>query len=57
MTHRIHWTNIESGQKGIGPKLFTEEEAVKLAAELNRDYPNIEHEAVHKDWVAIGGQK
>ena len=35
-----------SGTVGTGTKRFKQPEAERLAAELNRDYPEIEHEAI-----------
>lgn len=35
-----------SGGSGIGTKLFEKEEAERVAAELNTDYPEIQHEAI-----------
>jgi hypothetical protein len=35
-----------SGQIGTGTKRFEKKEAERLAAELNEDYPDINHEAV-----------
>lgn len=45
-THAIYWKSAGSGQIGIGTKLFEKKEAERLAAELNEDYPDIDHEAV-----------
>lgn len=45
-THAIRWKCTLSGQIGIGKKLFEQKEAERLTAELNVDYPDIEHEAV-----------
>jgi hypothetical protein len=44
----IQWRSTENGRTGAGRTLFTKEEAEKLAAELNVDYPEIEHEARNK---------
>jgi hypothetical protein len=41
----IHWRSRENGRTGAGRTLFTREEAENLAAELNVDYPEIQHEA------------
>ena len=35
-----------SGTVGTGTKRFKQPEAERLAAELNRDYPEIEHEVI-----------
>jgi hypothetical protein len=44
--YAIHWTSTVSGTAGTGTKRFKQTEAEQLAAELNRDYPDTEHEAV-----------
>jgi hypothetical protein len=41
----IHWRSRENGRTGAGRTLFTKMEAEKLAAALNVDHPEIEHEA------------
>ena len=45
-THTIHWKSRANGVMGTGTILFEQEEAERLARELNRDYPGIHHEAV-----------
>ena len=45
-THAIYWKSVVSGQIGTGTKRFEKEDAERLATELNKDYPNIVHEAV-----------
>jgi hypothetical protein len=45
-THAIFWKSVVSGQIGTGTKRFEKEEAERLAKELNKDYPDIVHEAV-----------
>jgi hypothetical protein len=45
-THTIHWKSQANGTAGAGTRLLGKEEAERLAAELNRDYPGIYHEAV-----------
>ncbi len=42
----IQWKSKVNGRAGKGTKLFTQEEARRLVAELNREYPQIEHEAI-----------
>src|SRR5262245_44711755 len=42
----IQWKSKVNGRSGKGTKFFTREEAEELAAELNREYPEIEHEAL-----------
>lgn len=44
--YAIHWESTVNGNVGTGTKLFEEEEAERLAAELNEKYPEIEHQAV-----------
>jgi len=45
-THTIHWKSKLSGRTGAGTRLLEKEEAERLAHELNREYPGIEHQAV-----------
>jgi hypothetical protein len=45
-THAIFWKSFVSGQIGTGTKRFEKEDAERLAAELNKDYPDINHEVV-----------
>lgn len=45
-THTIRWKSQANGTMGAGTRLLGKEEAERLAAELNRDYPGIHHEAV-----------
>ena len=45
-TYAIYWKSTVSGQIGTGKKLFEQKEAERLAAELNEEYPDIDHEAV-----------
>jgi hypothetical protein len=47
----IYWKSKVNGRSGKGTLYFDREEAEKLAAELNRDYPEIEHEARSDDPV------
>ena len=42
----IKWKSKVNGRAGRGTKLFDRAEAQRLAEELNREYPQIEHEAV-----------
>jgi hypothetical protein len=44
-TYVIHWKSKVNGRTGTGTSFFNRAEAEGLAAELNRDYPDIEHEA------------
>jgi hypothetical protein len=45
-THAIRWKSTMTGGTGTGTKLFEQQEAERLANELNGDYPDIDHEAV-----------
>ena len=45
-THTIHWRSTVNGRMGAVTRLLEKEEAERLAEELNRDYPEIHHEAV-----------
>jgi hypothetical protein len=42
----IRWKSKVNGRAGRGSKCFDRIEAERLAQELNREYPQIEHEAV-----------
>lgn len=42
----IHWRSTVNGRAGRGTKLFEQEAAQRLAQELNREFPEIRHEAV-----------
>ena len=50
----IQWKSRVNGRAGKGTKLFSREEAEKLATELNQEYPDIEHSALGADLE--GGQ-
>ena len=45
-TYVIRWKSKVNGRAGRGTKCFERSEAERLAEELNREYPQIEHEAV-----------
>jgi hypothetical protein len=45
-THAIQWKSSTTGTAGIGTKLFEKDEAERLAAELNENFPEIHHIAV-----------
>jgi len=47
--YAIQWKSKTNGRAGKGTKLFERNEAQRLAAELNQEYPEIEHEAVEAD--------
>ena len=42
----IQWKSKINGRAGRGTKRFEKEEVDRLVEELNREYPQIEHEAV-----------
>jgi hypothetical protein len=42
----IQWKSKVNGRAGRGTKHFEKEEADRLVAELNQEYPEIEHAAV-----------
>ena len=42
----IQWKSTVNGRAGRGSKQFDKEEAERLVAELNHEYPQIEHQAV-----------
>jgi hypothetical protein len=45
-TYVIRWKSKVNGRAGRGTKCFERTEAERLAQELNREYPEIEHEVV-----------
>jgi hypothetical protein len=42
----IRWKSKVNGRTGQGTKLFARDEAEQLVDELNREYPQIEHEPI-----------
>ena len=42
----IQWKSKVNGRAGRGTKRFEKDEADRLVEELNREYPQIEHQAV-----------
>ena len=42
----IQWKSKVNGRAGRGTKRFEKDEADQLVEELNREYPQIEHEAI-----------
>lgn len=46
MSYVIQWKSKVNGRAGRGTKQFAKEEAERLVEELNREYPQIEHQAV-----------
>ena len=51
----IQWRSLVNGRTGKGSKLFQRSEAEQLAAELNREYPEIHHEVVPANTEPQGG--
>jgi hypothetical protein len=49
-TYVIRWKSKVNGRAGRGTKQFERVEAERLAQELNREYPQIEHEVIK--WTA-----
>lgn len=45
-TYIIQWKSKVNGRAGRGTKQFEKEEAERLVEELNREYPQIIHQAV-----------
>ena len=45
-SYAIYWKSNVSGRIGTGTGLFEQEEAERLATELNLTYPDINHEAI-----------
>jgi hypothetical protein len=45
-TYVIRWKSKVNGRAGRGTKCFERTEAERLAQELNREYPQIEHEVI-----------
>jgi len=43
----IRWKSKINGRTGMGTTLFAKDEAEMLAGELNRDYPDFEHDCVN----------
>ena len=46
MMYVVQWKSKQNGRMGRGTKLFVREAAEQLVAELNHEYPQIEHELV-----------
>ena len=42
----IKWNSLVNGRAGKGTRHFDKKEAEQLAQQLNREYPQIHHEAV-----------
>ena len=45
-TYVIRWKSLVNGRSGRGAKLFSRQEAEDLVEELNREFPQIQHEAI-----------
>lgn len=45
----IRWKSMVNGRAGKGTKLFNYDEAERLVAELNLEYPQIVHEVIEAD--------
>ena len=45
-SYLIQWKSKSNGRAGRGTKRFDKEEADRLVEELNREYPQIDHQAV-----------
>jgi hypothetical protein len=48
-TYVIGWKSKSRGTTGHGRALFTRDEAVELAQELNQDHPDFHHEPLNLD--------
>ena len=48
----IKWKSKTNGRAGKGTKVFSRDDAEELAAGLNYEYPDIEHEAVENKYPA-----
>jgi hypothetical protein len=46
ISYVIQWKSKVNGRAGRGTKRFEKEEVEQLVEELNREYPQIEHQAV-----------
>jgi hypothetical protein len=54
-TYVIQWKSRVNGRMGRGTKVFDREEANRLVQELNREYPQIDHEVL--DTANLEGPK
>ena len=50
----IQWKSKVNGRAGRGTKLFERDEGDDLVQELNRDYPDIQHEFVNIEGINPG---
>jgi hypothetical protein len=50
-TYVIQWKSKVNGRAGRGTKVFEIDEATQLVDELNREYPQIQHEVVDAERV------
>lgn len=53
----IQWKSKVNGRCGRGTKSFEQEEAENLVEELNREFPQIEHQAVEHQPEPNPGQE
>jgi hypothetical protein len=51
-TYVIQWKSKLNGRAGRGTKVFEMDEATQLVDELNREYPQIQHEVVEAEHVS-----
>lgn len=45
----IQWKSLENGRCGKGSKTFSRREAEELVEELNREFPQIQHELMRAE--------
>ena len=48
----IQWKSRTNGRTGTGTTLFDRKDAERLAEELNRDFPEIEHQSLDTEAIA-----
>ena len=49
----IRWRSTVNGATGTGKRLMDREQAERLAAELNEEYPEIHHEAFRQEQAPV----
>ncbi|HYG24607.1 MAG TPA: hypothetical protein VEH04_17670 [Verrucomicrobiae bacterium] len=52
----IQWKSTVNGRAGKGTKVFEQGEAERLVEELNREYPQILHEAVPAEAAPLANE-
>lgn len=52
----IRWKSKVNGRAGRGSKRFARQEAERLADELNREYPDIEHDVIEAPAPQAGAE-